>query len=77
MSAVLGIWTVYDHPSDYPDGFIARLHEVLPGGVHRATAHTVMAPSLDEVRELLPHLRYRMRIDRHPSDDPVIVESWI
>ena len=25
------MWTVYDHPSDYPDAYLARMHEV-PGG---------------------------------------------
>jgi hypothetical protein len=33
---VLSIWTVYDHPADYPDGFIARRHEA-GEGVHRPT----------------------------------------
>jgi hypothetical protein len=27
----LAVWTVYDRPDDYPDGFIARMFEVASG----------------------------------------------
>ena len=29
----LSMWTVYAHPRDYPDDFVARRSEVLPGGL--------------------------------------------
>lgn len=74
-TALLGIWTVYDHPADYPVGFIARLYHGGPGGVV-ATEHTVTAATLDLLRGQLPaHLHYCL--PRHPDDDPKIVESWI
>lgn len=72
--ALLGIWTVYDHPVDYPEGFIARLHQVTARGPV-ATEHTVKAPTLGEVRARLP--AGLARLARDPNDDPKIVENWI
>lgn len=75
MSALLGIWTVYDHPRDYPQGFIARLHEVHPG-YEVATDHVITSPTLAAVRAELEAL-HLTRIGRAAGDDPVIVESWL
>lgn len=72
---ILSIWTVYDHPSDYPASFVARRHEVQAGGITVATPDAVFAPTLEEVRAKLP--RDLVPIARSPGDDPVIVESWI
>jgi hypothetical protein len=73
--ALLSVWTVYDHPRDHPDSFVARRHEVLAGGTTVATPDAVFAPTLEEVRAKLP--RDLVPIARSPGDDPVIVESWI
>ena len=69
MNAV-EIWTVYERPLDYPQGYIARrwLNDV-------STTDVVTGASLDEVRDKLPpglHL-----IPRHPKDDACIVETWL
>jgi hypothetical protein len=73
-TALFGIWTVYDHPADYPDGFIARLHQVFPG-LAVATEHTITAATLDQLRgQLPPHLHC---VPRRPADEITIVESWI
>lgn len=73
MSA-LEIWTVYDHPSDYPDAFVARLHLVHADAVE-PTDLVVSAPTLPALRlKLPPGLSC---LTRDPTDDPCIVESWL
>jgi hypothetical protein len=68
-------WVIYDHPSDYPDEFVAREWLQLRIGLVR-TGDVRTAPSLDAVRELLPgDVSHRFPAD--PEDDPCIVESWI
>lgn len=66
----LDIWTVYERPTDYPQGFIARLYR---NGT--ATQAIVTGDTLDAVRGGIPLGLCRMA--RHPSDDPVIVETWL
>lgn len=73
-SRVLEIWTVYDRPKDYPDGFIARMYLIYPG-FSVASPSTVTGATLAQVRAALPPGLYCM--PRNPNDDPVIVESWI
>lgn len=72
---LLSIWTVFDHPADYPDSFVARRFEVHSGGVTFATPEAVFATSLEAVRAKLPPGLYRM--PRQHDDEPQIVESWI
>ena len=45
----LSMWTVYDHPSDYPRGFIARRFEV-DGKGSRATRDVLTSDDLDVLR---------------------------
>lgn len=71
---VLRMWTVYDHPADYPDGFIARLWEV-EGSSYRATDQVVTGGTLDGVRAQLPPGLHRL--PRSVGDDPVVVETWL
>jgi len=70
----LEMWVVYDHPRDMPDYFIARLWEVEAG---KTTATPILraAPTLDEVRAMLPH--GLVNIGRMPEDEPQIVEIWV
>ncbi len=70
------MWTIYDHPRDYPHCFVARQLDVRgwPDGMR--TTDLIQSDSLEKLRE-----RFRQEglipIPRHPSDDAVIVESWI
>ena len=66
----LELWTVYDHPRDAPEWFLARKY-VLDG----PTAVTVRGRTLDDVRSLLPPGLFCLK--RHPADDPAIVEVWL
>lgn len=70
----LAIWTIYNRPKDYPDGFIARLHEVGKGKTG-PTDKTVMG-ELDHIR----HAFYRAGMSRLPrsvDDEPQVIESWL
>lgn len=71
---LLSIWTVYDHPRDYPASFVARRSEVIDGVV-QVTADMFVADTLDELRALLPPGLYRL--PRFPGDQPHIVEVWL
>jgi hypothetical protein len=71
----LNIWTVYDHPRDIPDKFVARRFET---GKHGsiATDDVLVAVDLEELREVFERVGlYRM--NRKDGDDAKIVESWL
>jgi hypothetical protein len=72
----LTIWTITHRPVDLPGvEYAARRHRILAGEVQVHTGPPLTAPSLEEIRALLPPGLHR--IERSPEDDPVIVESWI
>ena len=73
MTSSLSIWAVYDHPNDYPDGFVARRFETDAGG--SATSDMFTASSLHELRSLLPP--GLVCLSRAERDDPHIVEVWM
>ena len=74
MSDALQLWTIYDHPRDYPDVFVARMFLVDAKGWF-ATDKVVTAESLEHLRLKLPPGLYRLR--RHADDDAKIVEVWL
>lgn len=67
---LLTIWTVYDHPADYPQGYVARCFEM-----DRPT-DAVLTGDLGEMRRAFVHCGLVMMM-RHPTDDPVIMETWL
>jgi hypothetical protein len=71
----LAIWTVYARPPSYPDGYIARLHEVAKGEPI-ATDKAVAGPALEPIREIFLKAGL-VKLARDPGDEPQIVESWI
>jgi hypothetical protein len=71
---VLPMWTIYDHPRDMPEHWVARRWEVSgTGGV--ATPEVLTADTLEALRAQLPPDLCRM--PRQPGDDPTIVEVWL
>lgn len=74
--AVLYMWTIYDHPRDMPNKFIARRWAIVRGQDPKPTAHYFAADELDAVRAFLIS-KHLTRIDRSEYDDPVIVETWL
>jgi hypothetical protein len=71
----LKLWTVYDHPKDYPNHYVARLSEIGPRGVVRREQVMVSGGILG-IRAQLAAMGL-MRMARQPDDDPVIVEVWL
>lgn len=74
MSDGMHMWTVFERPDDYPDGFIARLF-LVRRSIVRATDTTVTGPTLDAVRAQLPPGLYNL--GREAGDKPSVVETWI
>jgi hypothetical protein len=71
----LPIWVVYDHPSDYPEQYVARQH-IVSGDGDRPTGSFVATKVLDDIRELMIKLGL-VCITRSDEDDPVILETWL
>lgn len=71
----LRVWTIYDHPSDFPEFFVLRPHDVLPDGIVEY-GEGYACPDIEPLRE---HLRAMglTCFPRAPGDDPIIVESWL
>lgn len=63
-------WTIYEHPKDYPDKFVARKFIL-----DRPTKEILIAESLEEIRKLVSV--GKICFNRHETDDPVIVETWM
>lgn len=75
-SNALYMWTLYDSPGDYgPGTYVARKWLVDRNGP-TPTVDVILTASLDALRE---HMLDRglARIDRHPTDDAAIIETWV
>jgi hypothetical protein len=67
---VLPMWTIYDHPKDHPEGFIARRFEsIMPTG-------DTLAGELEELREIFINAGL-FKLPRSEGDEPQIVETWV
>lgn len=74
MMSTLEMWTVYDHPYDYPDKFVARRWDVGKSGLVRTEA-VMVSDDLQAIRiELEGWGLYCL--PRMPGDEPQIVETW-
>jgi hypothetical protein len=72
---ILSMWTVYDHPKDFPDNFIARRSEIGSGEPLPVMTADVVTGNLDLIRKSMEMCGLYC-LSRDPSDDPVIVETW-
>lgn len=70
----LDMWTVYDHPSDFPDKFVARLFR-LTDAVVPTTAH-IVSDDVDKIRAFLLEKRL-VCLKRSEFDEPHIIEVWL
>lgn len=70
------MYVVYDHPRDYPGHFVVRPHLIQKEGKPAIRSpNGYLFDDLDSARQFIPI--GMVRINRDPSDDPVIVESYI
>jgi hypothetical protein len=73
---VLPLYVVYDHPADYPDYYIVRVHYAQRDGSIRVNSKANAFKELSRARAWCAQLGL-ICLARHPLDDPVIVETWI
>lgn len=71
----LPMFTITDHPRDYPEHFVARLH-VIAGTASGVQGFAILETDLNALRKTMRDLGL-VRLERAPSDDSVIVETWI
>lgn len=67
---MLSIWTIYDHPRDFPDNFVARAFTTGP------TNEIILATELEQLRDAFDKAGL-VCLARNPNDDPNIVETWL
>jgi hypothetical protein len=76
---VLSMWTIYNRPKDYPDGFIARRFEVgrgePPAWPVQVTDHTLTG-ELEAIRATFLAIGMTC-LNREPGDEPPVVETWL
>ena len=71
----LNIWTVYDHPTDFPNSYVARRFEVRAGGSF-VTGDIVQSDALSIIRKSFRQCGMAC-LTRAESDDPKILECWL
>ena len=71
----LSLWTVYDHPKDYPDDFVARQHVSADGESH-PTQNAFRTRRLETMRMILQAAGL-VPLTRDPADDKKIIETWL
>ena len=73
----LSMWTIYDHPKDYPTYFVARRWRIARDRSEPIPTDDVLFSLTYEFIELVMRQRGLTKIERCPSDDPVIKEVWL
>lgn len=89
QSPFLTIWVIYRNPRDYPGKYVTRAQHVVRGQTEpviarECTVHDSLAAAREAVPRFQEHVQggrtyasEYVRMDRHPEDDPTIVETWI
>jgi hypothetical protein len=72
---MLNIYVITEKPSDFPEHFVVRRQAIGPGGSVHWDPEAKTAPTLADARKHVPP--GLIRFARAPSDDPVIVETWL
>lgn len=71
------MWTVYDHPSDWPSCFVARRFDHDPERNEYFPSEAVLvAPDLERLRKWLTEMGL-VKLMRNDEDAPEIVETWL
>jgi hypothetical protein len=74
MSDDLYVWTIYNHPRDFPNSYVARKFSTRGGAT--PTKDIIVSPTLSDLRFQLKRMGLTC-LPRSPGDEPQIVESWI
>jgi hypothetical protein len=70
----LPMFVVCDHPTDFPDFYVARLHLTLPEDEVQPFA--IMERELSKLHAIMEALGLH-KLMPAPEDDPVILETWL
>lgn len=70
----LPMFVVYDHPTDQPEHFVARMWRTLPEPL--PLYFMVRSEKLDTIRSFLDAAGL-VHLSRNPDDDPAILETWL
>jgi len=73
QQGMLTIWAVFWNSADYPDRAVIRPQCVDGAGIHILN-QVLVGESLDAARDQLPEGLTRM--ERHPDDEPNLIEIW-
>jgi hypothetical protein len=68
----LAMFIVYDHPKDFADKYVVRMF--LVSTKVEASPFITLCDTLEEARATIPY--YCSCLQRNPTDDPHIVETW-
>lgn len=69
-------WAIYDHPSDFPNTYVARCWIIEQNGTYGPSTDVIMTTDLDSLRRMMEGMGL-VRITRSPDDDPTIIEVWL
>lgn len=69
----LDLFTIYDHPRDYPESFVVR-HWTLCAGILIPGERLAVVPTLADARAAIPS--GLENFGRDETDDPAITETW-
>ena len=74
--SALHMWVITENPSDYPGKFVVRRRMTTADGKQYVVfGPTAVVDTLEEARAAVPP--GTVCFHRDPSDDPVIVETWM
>lgn len=71
----LRVWTIYDHPRDFPDYFVAR-EWLINRGESFPSGNVAASNSLDALRAMMMKTGL-VCLGREPGDDALIIETWV
>ena len=69
---VIRQYVIYEHPADYPEGYVVREWEITAGEVQIGPAQP--AATLEEARSLIPPGATQIEVG--PQEDKTIIEIW-
>ena len=75
-------WVLYDHPSDFPNYYIVRVHDAAKPDGGEATEFYIKRESIEECEEDIKQAAKNLGIRpiflrREKGEDPCIIGTWI
>jgi len=72
----LVMWTIYDHPSDWPDWYVARPYTIGDGPEPVPGDTVILERDLERLRDQMQR-RGLVKLMRNEGDHPNVVETWL